>query len=112
MRFRGERGQDMVRKALFVRLEAKPGRESELEKFLCGGLAIVNNEPATKTWYAIRLGQTTFGIFDSFPDDTGREAHLNGQVAAALMARAPELLARDPSIEKADILAAKIPGPE
>jgi quinol monooxygenase YgiN len=102
----------MVRKALFVRLEAQPGRESDLEKFLCGGLAIVNQEPATRTWYAIRLGQSTFAIFDTFPDEAGREAHLAGQVAAALMARAPDLLAREPSIEKADVLAAKIPGSE
>jgi quinol monooxygenase YgiN len=102
----------MVRKALFVRMEVTPGRESNLEKFLCGGLAIVNQEPATRTWYAIRLGQTTFALFDTFPDDAGREAYLAGQAEAALMTRAPNLLAREPSIEKADVLASKIPGSE
>jgi len=99
-----------VRTALLVRLEAKPGKEAEVAKFLEGGLPIVEQEPATITWYAIKLGPSTFGIFDTFPDDAGRQAHLGGKVAAALMAQAPELLASAPSIEKVEILAAKLPG--
>ena len=98
----------MVTVALFVRLEAKPGKEAEVESFLKSGLAVVQEEPATTTWYAIRMGPSTFGIFDTFPDDSGRQAHLTGKVAAALMANAPELLAQPPSIEKVDVLAAKL----
>jgi quinol monooxygenase YgiN len=100
----------MVQTALFVRLEAKPGMEKEVENFLLGGLPIVQEEPATTAWFAIRLGPTTFGIFDAFPDEAGRTAHLQGRVAAALMARASELLAQPPSIEKVDVLASKLPG--
>jgi len=100
---------DKAKVALWVALEAKPGKESEVEAFLREGLAIVQQEPATTTWYAIRLGGSRFGIFDTFPDDAGRQAHLSGQVAAALMAKAPELLAKAPAIEKLDILAAKLP---
>ena len=96
--------------ALSVRLEAKPGKEAEVESFLRGGLSIVENEPATTTWFAIRLGPTTFGIFDEFPDQAGRQAHLAGQVAAALKARASELFAEPPKIEMVDVLAAKLPG--
>jgi quinol monooxygenase YgiN len=101
---------DSVKVALFVRLEAKAGKEAEVEEFLRGGLALVQQEPATTAWFGIRLGPSTFGIFDAFPDDAGRQAHLSGQVAAALMAKAPELLAEPPSIEKIDVLAAKLPG--
>ena len=99
----------MVSVALFVRLEAKPGKEKEVEELLRGGLAIVQQEPATTAWFAIRMGLSTFGVFDVFPDEAGREAHLSGQVAAALMAKAPELLSMPPVIEKIDILAAKLP---
>lgn len=99
----------MVTVALFVRLEAKPGKEDEVESFLKGGLAIVEGEPATIAWFALRLGPTTFGIFDAFPDEAGRQAHLSGQVAAALMAKASDLLSEPPSIEKVDVLAAKLP---
>jgi quinol monooxygenase YgiN len=99
----------MVTVALFVRLEAKPGKESEVERFLRGGLQLVQEEPATTAWFGIRLGPSTFGIFDAFPDEAGRQAHLSGKVAAALMAKAPELLASPPSIEKVDVLAAKLP---
>jgi quinol monooxygenase YgiN len=98
----------MVNVALFVRLEAKPGKEEEVESFLRGGLAIVQEEPATTAWFAIRLGPSTFGIFDAFPDEAGRQAHLSGRVAAALKAKAPELLSQPPSIEKVDVLAAKL----
>ena len=101
---------ESVKVALFVRLEAKAGKEADVEKFLRGGLALVEQEPATTAWFGIRLGPSTFGIFDAFPDEAGRQAHLSGQVAAALMANAPELLAEAPSIEKVDVLAAKLPG--
>jgi len=94
--------------ALCVKLEAKPGREGDLDAFLRSALPLVQEEPATLAWFAIRLGPSTFGIFDAFPDDGGRQAHLSGKVAAALMARAPELLANAPSIEKVDVLAAKL----
>jgi quinol monooxygenase YgiN len=99
----------MVTVGLFVRLEARPGKENDVASFLEGGLAVVQGEPETVTWYAIRLGPSTFGIFDTFPDDSGRQAHLSGQVAAALMEKADELLAEPPSIERVDVLAAKLP---
>jgi quinol monooxygenase YgiN len=99
----------MVKVALYVRLDAKPGKENDVENFLRGGLAIVEQEPATIAWFAIRMGPSTFGIFDAFPDDAGRQAHLSGKVAAALMAKAPELLAKAPVIEKIDVVAAKLP---
>jgi quinol monooxygenase YgiN len=100
----------MVKVALLVRLEAKPGKEADLESFLRGGLPLAQEEPATTAWFAIRIGPSTFGIFDAFPDDAGRQAHLSGRIAAALMAKAPELLAQPPVIEKVDVLAAKLPG--
>jgi quinol monooxygenase YgiN len=100
----------MVKTALLVRLEAKPGKEADVESFLRGGLPIVNEEPATTAWFAIRMGPSTFGIFDAFPDEAGRQAHLSGKVAAALMAKASELLAQPPVIGKVDVLAAKLPG--
>ena len=99
-----------VSKALLVRLEAKPGQEQAVAEFLRGGLAIVEEEPATTTWFAIQMGPSTFGIFDAFPDEAGRQAHLNGQVAAALMARADELFSTPPAIEQIDVLAAKLGG--
>ena len=94
---------------LLVRLEAKKGKEEEVRRFLEGGLSLAQNEPATTAWFAIRLGPSTFGIFDVFPDDAGRQAHLSGPIAAALMARASELLAQPPTIEKIDVIAAKLP---
>lgn len=100
----------MVTLALFVRLEAKPGKEAEVERFLHGGLSIVQEEPATTAWFALRLGPSTFGIFDAFPDEAGRQAHLAGRVAAALNSQASELFAQPPTIEKVDVLAAKLPG--
>ena len=96
----------MVTVGLLVRLEAKAGKEAEVENFLKSGLALVQEEPDTTTWFAIRMGPSTFGIFDAFPDDSGRQAHLTGKVAAALMAKASELLAQPPTIEKVDVLAA------
>lgn len=100
----------MVTKALLVRVEAKPGQEGAVEAFLRGGLAIVQAEPATTAWFAIRLGPSSFGIFDAFPDEAGRQAHLSGAVAAALFERADELFAQTPTIEQIDVLAAKLPG--
>ncbi len=99
----------MVNTALFVRLEAKAGKEADVAKFLRDGLAIVEAEPATTAWFALQLGPSTFGIFDAFPNEAGRQAHLSGRVAAALMARAAELFSNPPSIEKVDVLASKLP---
>jgi quinol monooxygenase YgiN len=99
----------MIKTALMVRLQAKKGKESEVEKFLLDALPLVENEPATSTWYALRLGPSTYGIFDTFPDDEGRQAHLSGKVANALKERSPELFSEPPVIEKPDVLAVKMP---
>jgi quinol monooxygenase YgiN len=99
-----------VRVALFVRLEAKHGKESQVEQFLRDGLPPVQQEPQTTAWFGIRLGPTTFGIFDAFPDEQGRQAHLAGRVAAALTEKASDLFSQPPSIEKVDIIASKLPG--
>ncbi len=99
----------MVRVALYVRLDAKPGKENEVESLIKSSLPIVQEEPATTAWFGIRVGPSTFAIFDAFPDETGREEHLAGRVAAALMAKAPDLLVKSPVIEKADVLAFKLP---
>lgn len=98
-----------VKVALWVRLDAKPDKVGEVEAFLKGGLPLVEAEPATVAWFAIRIGPSSFGIFDAFPDDAGRQAHLTGRVAEALMAKASDLLATPPHIEKIDVLAAKLP---
>ena len=100
----------MITKALFVRLEAKPGKEADVESFLRGGLPIVEQEPATTAWFAVRIGPSTFGIFDAFPDEAGRQAHLSGGVAQALKEKASELFSVPPSIEEIDVLASKLPG--
>ncbi len=100
----------MVKVALYVRLEAKPGKEAEVESLIKGSLPVVQAEPATTAWFGIRLGPSTFGIFDAFPDEKGREAHLAGRVAASLMAKASDLLVKAPVIERVEILAAKLPG--
>jgi quinol monooxygenase YgiN len=97
----------MVKVGLYVRLEAKPGKESELAQFLKGGQALAQEERATTVWYALRFGPSTFGIFDAFEAESGREAHLKGPIATALMTKAPDLLAEPPRIEKVDILASK-----
>lgn len=99
----------MVTVGLLVRLLAKPGKEAEVTSFLEAGLSLVEEEPATIAWFAIRLGPSEFAIFDAFPDDAGRQAHLAGRVADALMAQAPELLEQPPVIESVDVLAAKLP---
>ena len=98
----------MVKVGLLVRLQAKPGKEAEVAAFLKQGLALAQQEPATTAWFALQLGPATFGIFDVFPDDSGRQAHLSGPIAAALMAKASDLLAQPPVIEKVDVLAAKL----
>ena len=98
----------MVTVALLARLEAKPGREEEVANLLTSALPLANAEPATTVWFALKLGPSTFGIFDAFPDEAGRKAHLAGQIAAALMAKAPDLLAEPPTIEPVEVLAAKL----
>ncbi|HEY4428943.1 MAG TPA: antibiotic biosynthesis monooxygenase [Solirubrobacteraceae bacterium] len=99
----------MVAVGLLVTLDAKAGKEEELSSFLAGALPLVEQEPATTAWFAIRLDTRRFGIFDAFPDESGREEHLAGAVAAALMDRAADLLASAPLIEKVDVLATKLP---
>jgi quinol monooxygenase YgiN len=101
----------MVTVGLLVRLEAKPGKADEVAHFLEQALPQVEQEPETTAWFAIRLGPSTFGIFDAFPDNSGREAHLSGPVAAALMASAPNLLTEPPTIEMHEVLAAKCTSP-
>jgi quinol monooxygenase YgiN len=97
----------MVKLALLVRVQAKPGKEAEVAEFLRGALPLAEGEAGTISWFAFQIDSSTFGIFDTFPDEAGRQAHLSGQIAAALMAKAPELLAKPPVIEKLDILAGK-----
>jgi quinol monooxygenase YgiN len=95
--------------ALLARLEAKAGKENDVAKFLETGLALANQEATTPVWFALRLGPTTFGIFDAFTDERGRQAHLNGPIAKALMAQAPDLFSRPPAIEPIEVLGAKVP---
>jgi len=97
----------MEKFALLARLEAKPGKEQEVADFIKSALPLAQAESGTIRWYALQIGPSTFGIFDSFADESGRDAHLGGEIAKALMAKAPELLAKDPVIEKVDLLAVK-----
>jgi quinol monooxygenase YgiN len=97
----------MDTRAILALVEARPGKEKELEAFLKSAQPLAVAEPATTTWYAVKLGPAKFGIFDTFPDNAGRDAHLNGPIAKALMAKADELLAKPPQIEMLDILASK-----
>lgn len=99
----------MVKVALFVRLEAKRGKEAELEKLLCTGLNLALEEEATPVWLTLRIGPSTFGIFDAFLDENARQNHLAGPIASALMKQAKELLAQPPVMEMMDVLAAKLP---
>ena len=99
----------MVTVGLLVRVEAKPDKVADVERFLEGGLDIVNDEPDTIAWFAIRMGPRSYGIFDVFPSDEGRQAHLEGRVAEALMARASDLFSEPPDIGQIDVLAAKLP---
>ncbi|QCQ91561.1 putative quinol monooxygenase [Rhodococcus sp. SGAir0479] len=100
----------MVSAALLVRVEAKRGKEAAVAEFLEGALALVRDEPGTTAWFALRFGPATFGIFDAFPDEAGRQAHLAGRVAEALAARADELFVAHPTITRVDVLASKLPG--
>jgi len=95
--------------ALFARLEAKPGKENDVAEFLRHGLALANQEATTLLWFALRLGPTTFAIFDAFADDSTRQRHLGGPIAQALMAQAPVLFAAPPVIEPLEVLGAKLP---
>jgi quinol monooxygenase YgiN len=99
----------MVKLGLYVRLEAKAGHEMDVENFLREALPLADEEEKTLTWFAVRFGPSTFAIFDAFPDEEGRKAHLQGKIAAALMEKAPDLLAEEPAIERFDVLAAKLP---
>jgi quinol monooxygenase YgiN len=96
--------------ALYVRLDAKPGKEAAVADFLRGGLALVQEEPQTTAWFGIQMGPSTFGIFDAFANEEGRSAHLAGRVAAALTQQAGELFSRPPDIQKVDVIADKLPG--
>ncbi|MEO5783125.1 MAG: antibiotic biosynthesis monooxygenase [Ginsengibacter sp.] len=97
----------MVKYAIVARVEAKPGKEEAVEQFLKSALPLAQDEKDTISWYALKIGPSTFGIFDTFNDEAGREAHLNGKIAAALMQHAAELLASPPVIEKVELLAVK-----
>ena len=100
----------MLTRSLFARLEARPGKEDEVAAFLRQGLQLAQEETTTPLWFALRLGPSTFAIFDAFADEAGRQRHLKGPIAAALMAQAPSLLAAPPVIEHLDVLGAKLPG--
>ena len=97
-----------VRKALLARLEAKPGKESAVKDLLVGAVALANEEVDTTVWFALKLGPSTFGVFDAFADEGGRQAHLNGPIAQALMDNAPALLIKEPQIDPIDVLGAKL----
>jgi len=99
----------MVKVGLLATLRAKDGKEEELATFLAGALPLAEGEPATTAWFATKLDDSTFGVFDVFPDDAGRQAHLDGPIAAALMEKADELLSEPPEIKSIEILAAKLP---
>ena len=99
----------MLKLGLLVRLEAKAGKEAEVIELLDNGLALANQEKMTATWFALRVGPTTFAIFDAFADEAGRQRHLNGPIAQALMAKTPALFAAPPAIEPLEVLGAKLP---
>jgi quinol monooxygenase YgiN len=99
----------MVNLGLLVRLEVKPGKESEVEDILRESLLMAQEEPLTITWFAIRLGPSTFGIFDAFSNEAGRQEHLSGKIADVIKEKTSELFSQPPIIEKFDIIAAKLP---
>jgi quinol monooxygenase YgiN len=99
----------MTQHALYVQLEAKPGKEQEVASFLSSARSMVNDEPDTTAWFAIRMGPRTFGIFDAFANERGRDAHLQGKVAKELMSKAPQLFTKTPEIQRIDVLADKLP---
>jgi quinol monooxygenase YgiN len=96
--------------AIWAQLEAKPGNEREVEEFLKSAQPLAEKESGTTAWYAVKIGPARFGIFDTFADEQGRDAHLNGEIAKALFARAQELFAKEPEIHKIAILAEKAAG--
>lgn len=96
--------------AIWVEMEAKPGKEQEVANFLKSAQSLAEREQGTITWYAMRLGGPKFGIFDTFADEKGREAHMNGEIAKQLSSKGKELFAKDPQIHKIDLLGAKVPG--
>ena len=98
----------MIKLALFARLEAKPGKEADVAAFLEAGLAMARAEATTPIWFALRLSPTTFGVFDAFHNEDGRQRHLSGPIAQALMARAPQLFSQPPQIDPVEVLAAKL----
>jgi quinol monooxygenase YgiN len=100
----------MSQLAIWVEMEAKPGKEQEVANFLKSAQNLAEREQGTITWYAMKLGGPKFGIFDTFADERGREAHMNGEIARQLFSKGKELLARDPQIHKLDLLGAKEPG--
>lgn len=100
----------MIKLALFARLEAQPGKEDEVARFLQAALAMARDEPTTPVWFALKLSPSTFGVFDAFHDEAGRQAHLTGPIAQALMAKAPELFAGPPTIEPIEVLGLKNSG--
>jgi quinol monooxygenase YgiN len=97
----------MAKQALWVMLKAKAGKEAEVEAFLKQGATMSRNEPLTVTWYGVKIAPGMFGVFDTFDDEKGRDAHMNGDIAKALMAKAPELFENELKIEKMEILASK-----
>jgi quinol monooxygenase YgiN len=99
----------MEKLGILAVLEAKPGKEQEVERFLKSALPMAEGERDTVSWYALKLGPSKFGIFDTFADQRGRDAHLAGDIAKALFARAEELFAKPPAIDQPEILAAKAP---
>ena len=100
----------MIKLALFARLEAKPGKEADVAAFLEAGLAMARAEATTPIWFALRLSPTTFGVFDAFHNEDGRQRHLSGPIAQALMAKAPELFAGPPTIDSIEVLGLKNDG--
>ena len=99
----------MTKQGLYVQLEAKPGKERDVAAFLADARSMVDQEPETTAWFAIQMGPRTFGIFDAFSNDHGREAHLKGQVAKELMAKAPQWFVKEPTMQRLDVLADKLP---
>lgn len=97
----------MAKQAIWVMLKAKPGKESDVEAFLKQGADMSNDEPGTVTWYGVKMGPGVYGVFDTFDDEAGRDAHMNGEIAKALMAQAPDLFSNELRIEQMEILASK-----
>ena len=97
----------MAKQAIWVMLKAKPGKEAEVEAFLKQGAVMSNDEPQTVTWYGVKIAPGMYGVFDTFEDEAGRDAHMNGEIAKALMAKAPELFSNELQIERMEILARK-----